>query len=58
MANADAKGSCGDDTRNITGCRLAGLDADEIFDASPLALAANDALIGDRELYTSRASSK
>ncbi|HLE57935.1 MAG TPA: nitrite reductase, partial [Rhodothermia bacterium] len=45
------KGSCGDDTRNITGCPLAGLDADEICDASPLALAANEALIGDRELY-------
>ncbi len=45
------KGSCGDDTRNITGCPLAGLDADEICDASPLALAATKALIGDRELY-------
>src|SRR5262249_43835254 len=27
-------GSCGDDTRNITGCPLAGADADEIADAS------------------------
>jgi len=45
------KGSCGDDTRNITGCPLAGLDADEICDASSLALQATDTLIGDRELY-------
>ena len=29
-------GACGDVTRNITGCPLAGVDADEICDASPL----------------------
>src|SRR6266852_6239748 len=29
-------GACGDVTRNVTGCPLAGLDADEIVDASPL----------------------
>jgi sulfite reductase (ferredoxin) len=45
------KGSCGDDTRNITGCPLAGLDADEVCDASPLALDATRALVGDPELY-------
>src|ERR1700741_3521619 len=28
--------ACGDVTRNITGCPLAGVDADEICDASPL----------------------
>jgi sulfite reductase (ferredoxin) len=44
-------GSCGDDTRNITGCPLAGLDADEICDASPLALEATRALVGNPELY-------
>ncbi len=44
-------GSCGDDTRNITGCPLAGLDADEICDASPLAIEATRALVGDPELY-------
>ena len=44
-------GSCGDDTRNITGCPLAGLDGDEICDASPLALEATRALVGDREFY-------
>ena len=44
-------GSCGDDTRNITGCPLAGLDGDEICDASPLALDATRALVGEREFY-------
>jgi sulfite reductase (ferredoxin) len=44
-------GSCGDDTRNITGCPLAGLDADEICDASPLAVEATRALIGNRDFY-------
>ncbi len=44
-------GSCGDDTRNITGCPLAGLDADEICDASPLALAATRALVGNSDFY-------
>jgi ferredoxin-nitrite reductase len=28
-------GGCGDSVRNITGCPLAGLDADEIFDCRP-----------------------
>ncbi len=44
-------GSCGDDTRNITGCPLAGLDADEICDASALALEANQMLAGNPEFY-------
>ncbi len=44
-------GSCGDDTRNITGCPLAGLDADEICDASPLAVEATGALVGNRDFY-------
>ena len=34
-------GSCGDVTRNITGCPVAGVDADEICDASALALEAD-----------------
>src|SRR4030088_3387858 len=33
-------GACGDVTRNVTGCPVAGEDADEICDASPLALVA------------------
>jgi sulfite reductase (ferredoxin) len=44
-------GACGDDTRNITGCPLAGIDADEIFDASALALQANQFFVGNAEFY-------
>jgi sulfite reductase (ferredoxin) len=45
------KGSCGDDARNITGCPLAGVDADEICDASPLTLEADRLLAGNSEFY-------
>jgi len=44
-------GSCGDVTRNITGCPVAGVDADEICDASPLALEADRMLAGNAEFY-------
>ena len=44
-------GACGDVTRNITGCPLAGVDADEIVDASPLALEATETLVGNPEFY-------
>jgi sulfite reductase (ferredoxin) len=44
-------GACGDVTRNITGCPLAGVDAEEICDASPLALAATQALVGNARFY-------
>lgn len=44
-------GSCGDDTRNITGCSLAGVDADELVDASPLVHAATRMLNGNPEFY-------
>jgi sulfite reductase (ferredoxin) len=44
-------GACGDVARNITGCPLAGLDAHEICDASPLALEINQALGGNSEFY-------
>jgi len=43
--------ACGDDTRNITGCPLAGVDADEICDASPLALQATRLLVGNPKFY-------
>lgn len=33
-----SRGACGDTARNLTGCPLAGLAADEIIDASPLAV--------------------
>jgi sulfite reductase (ferredoxin) len=44
-------GSCGDDTRNITGCPVAGVDAEELFDASPLALELNKVFVGNAEFY-------
>jgi sulfite reductase (ferredoxin) len=50
-AGLTTMGSCGDDTRNITGCPLAGIDADEICDASPLALEANQMLLGHPDFY-------
>jgi sulfite reductase (ferredoxin) len=50
-AGLTTKGSCGDDTRNITGCPLAGVDADEIFDASAIALEANQFFVGNAEFY-------
>ncbi len=50
-AGLTTMGSCGDDTRNITGCPLAGVDADEIYDASPLALEANRFFVGNGDFY-------
>jgi len=44
-------GSCGDDTRNITGCPLAGVDAEEIIDASPLVVEANRFFLGNADFY-------
>lgn len=46
-----SKSACGDDPRNITGCPLAGADADEYVDASPLVLALNRALIDTGDFY-------
>ena len=43
--------ACGDDARNLTGCPLAGVDADEICDASPLVLSVNKMLVGNPEFY-------
>jgi sulfite reductase (ferredoxin) len=50
-AGLTTMGSCGDDTRNITGCPLAGVDADEILDASSLALQANQFFVGNADFY-------
>jgi len=44
-------GACGDVVRNITGCPVAGVDADEICDASPLVLEASRLLAGNAEFY-------
>jgi len=45
------KGACGDVVRNVTGCPLAGLDAHEIIDASPLAKAIAREVNGNSEFY-------
>jgi len=47
----NSMGACGDVTRNVTGCPVAGVDANEICDASPLALAATQMLAGNPEFY-------
>lgn len=44
-------GACGDVARNITGCPVAGLDAEEIVNASPLALAIDRELGGAAAFY-------
>jgi sulfite reductase (ferredoxin) len=44
-------GACGDVVRNLTGCPVAGVDADEIIDASPLVLEASRLLAGNAEFY-------
>jgi sulfite reductase (ferredoxin) len=51
QAGLTTTGACGDVARNITGCPLAGLDAEEIVDASPLALAIDRELGGAAEFY-------
>jgi sulfite reductase (ferredoxin) len=50
-AGLTTMGACGDDTRNITGCPVAGIDADEVFDASPLALDLNRFFVGNADFY-------
>lgn len=45
------KGACGDVVRNVTGCPLAGIAADELIDASPLAAEIAHLLMGNEELY-------
>ena len=44
-------GACGDVVRNVTGCPVAGVDADEIVDASPLALETSQLLAGNSDFY-------
>lgn len=45
------KGACGDVVRNVTGCPLAGFDAEELIDASPIALEVSRALSGNAAFY-------
>ncbi len=42
-----SQGACGDNTRTVTGCPLAGIDHQELIDASPVALAVDRAMNGD-----------
>src|ERR1700722_16882144 len=44
-------GACGDVVRNVTGCPVAGVDADEIVDASPLVHEVSHLLAGNAEYY-------
>ena len=41
--------ACGDTPRNILGCALAGVDADEIIDGTDLVFACNERVVGDPE---------
>ena len=45
------KGACGDVVRNVTGCPLAGLEHQELLDASPLALEVAHKLTANPEFY-------
>jgi sulfite reductase (ferredoxin) len=45
------RGACGDVVRNVTGCPLAGLDGEELIDASPLARAVAREVNGNSEFY-------
>jgi len=40
-------GACGDNTRTVTGCSLAGVEHDELIDASPIAVAVDKFLNGN-----------
>ena len=42
-------GACGDITRNVTGCPLSGIDASELIDAEPYALAVHRHFLDNRE---------
>ena len=45
------KGACGDVVRNVTGCPLAGVAADEIYDASALSVEVAHLLTGNSDFY-------
>jgi len=46
-AGITSAGGCGDTVRNITGCPVSGLAADELFDATPVVDAATDEFYGN-----------
>jgi sulfite reductase (ferredoxin) len=45
------KGACGDVVRNVTGCPLAGVAADELIDASPIAVEIAHVLTANPSFY-------
>jgi ferredoxin-nitrite reductase len=47
-AGFNLAGGCGDTVRNITGCPVSGLDAEELFDATPFVRAAAEFFYGNR----------
>jgi sulfite reductase (ferredoxin) len=51
LCGLNTTGACGDVTRNITGCPVAGVDADEICDASPLVFETDKMLAGNADFY-------
>ena len=50
-AGLSPKGACGDVVRNVTGCPLAGVAADEMIDASPLAIEMARLLTANPDFY-------
>jgi sulfite reductase (ferredoxin) len=50
-AGLSPKGACGDVLRNVTGCPLAGVAADELIDASSLALEISNLLKANPDFY-------
>jgi sulfite reductase (ferredoxin) len=50
-AGLSTTGACGDVTRNITGCPLAGVHAHEVADVSSVALALDKEFAGNPEFY-------
>jgi sulfite reductase (ferredoxin) len=51
LVGLSIKGACGDVVRNVTGCPLAGVAADEVFDASSLVLETTSLLRGNSDFY-------
>jgi sulfite reductase beta subunit-like hemoprotein len=48
-AGITSAGGCGDTVRNITGCPVSGLAADELFDSTPIVDAATEEFYGNPE---------
>src|SRR3954447_14790548 len=46
-AGITSAGGCGDTVRNITGCPVSGLHAEELFDSAPIVQAATDEFYGN-----------